>query len=317
MELKINRNSSLSIHTQLKEQLKGLIVDGEIVEKSQLPTVRQLGDFLQINKNTVSKVYSELESEGYVESLKGKGTFVKYERNAEKIEFLKELEATLKKGMKQGINLDEILGLTYFKSHYFKFMTLGNAGQEIALFECNNNSIEDFKKVYKKEVGRGEVKGILIDDLIADPEKIKEELKNVKLIVIPYIHYNEISNELSKLGDKEVFTIGISQSLKILNLGKKMKNKNVGIIGADLQDELVIHRQFRRMNIKSFTYFHEDGRENMEQLKFFLRKVDFLIISPSKYEKIKDNLKPKKPYVLYEGKYAQDDLKVLKEILED
>jgi hypothetical protein len=55
----------------------------------------------------------------------------------------------------------------------------------------------------------------------------------------------------------------------------------------------------------------------MDQLKFFLRKVDFLIISPQKYEKIKDNLKPKKPYVLYEGKYAQDDIKVLKEILED
>lgn len=73
MELKVSRNSTLSIHTQLKEQIKGLVLDGLLENEEQLPTVRQLGEFLQINKNTVSKVYKDLETEGYVQSQKGRG----------------------------------------------------------------------------------------------------------------------------------------------------------------------------------------------------------------------------------------------------
>ena len=53
MELKVSRNSTLSIHSQLKEQIKGLVQDGLLEKDEQLPTVRQLGEFLQINKNTV------------------------------------------------------------------------------------------------------------------------------------------------------------------------------------------------------------------------------------------------------------------------
>ena len=55
MELKVSRNSDLSIHVQLKEQIKGLVLDEILQFEEQLPTVRQLGEFLQINKNTVLK----------------------------------------------------------------------------------------------------------------------------------------------------------------------------------------------------------------------------------------------------------------------
>ena len=54
MELKVSRNSTLSIHAQLKEQIKGLVLDGLLEKDEQLPTVRQLGEFLQINKNKIS-----------------------------------------------------------------------------------------------------------------------------------------------------------------------------------------------------------------------------------------------------------------------
>ncbi len=54
MELKVSKNSTLTIHVQLKEQIKGLILDEVLIYEAQLPTVRQLGEFLQINKNTVS-----------------------------------------------------------------------------------------------------------------------------------------------------------------------------------------------------------------------------------------------------------------------
>ncbi|MBZ4683866.1 MAG: hypothetical protein PWP46_732 [Fusobacteriaceae bacterium] len=312
MEIKINRDSNLSIHTQLKEQIKGLIIDGELLNGEQLPTVRQLGDFLQINKNTVSKVYSELEEEGYVESLKGKGTFVKYERDTKKIKFLKEIEDVLKKGIEEGIDIDEIIGMTYFKSHYLKFMILKGEIKKAALIECNPGSIIDFKTMVKKEIGDIEIKGILIDDLLENYKKIKKEIEDIKLIIIPYIHYNEVSKILEKFEGKEIFTLGISQSIKLLNYGKKMKNKIVGIIGEDNQEEEIINRQFKRMKIKEFKLFTKEKTT----IKEFLRSIDFLIISPKKLEEYGNQIKPKRPYIVFEGKYAIDDIKILKEIFE-
>ena len=135
MELKVSRNSTLSIHTQLKEQIKGLVLDGLLENEEQLPTVRQLGEFLQINKNTVSKVYKDLETEGYVQSQKGRGTFVSYKKDAKKIEFLNEIEQVLRKGISAGINYQEIMGMVYFKSHHSRFLAVKGKIKKMAIIE--------------------------------------------------------------------------------------------------------------------------------------------------------------------------------------
>ena len=62
---------------QLKDGIKQLIATGKYPPGCQLPTVRQLAVELKINANTVSRVYSELESEGILASRQGKGTFVR------------------------------------------------------------------------------------------------------------------------------------------------------------------------------------------------------------------------------------------------
>jgi len=62
---------------QLKDEIRMLIATGKYPPGSQLPTVRQLAVELKINANTVSKVYSELESEGVLATRQGKGTFVR------------------------------------------------------------------------------------------------------------------------------------------------------------------------------------------------------------------------------------------------
>ena len=122
MELKVSRNSDLSIHVQLKEQIKGLVLDGILQHQEQLPTVRQLGEFLQINKNTVSKVYKELENEGYVESQKGRGTFVSYKKDLVKVQFLEEIEINEKDVLK-GLT-EKAFNMDYFscKDLLYKYL---------------------------------------------------------------------------------------------------------------------------------------------------------------------------------------------------
>ena len=64
------------IYEQIIDKLKELMVIGAFPENTRLPSVRSLAVDLSINPNTIQRAYAELERQGYVYSIKGKGSFV-------------------------------------------------------------------------------------------------------------------------------------------------------------------------------------------------------------------------------------------------
>ena len=66
----------LPIYAQLMDTLKRRIVTGRYLPGEKLPSVRDLAGTLSINPNTIQRAYRELESEGYILSVAGKGSFV-------------------------------------------------------------------------------------------------------------------------------------------------------------------------------------------------------------------------------------------------
>ena len=64
------------IYEQVRDGLRKLMVSGILTEGEKLPSVRALATQLAINPNTIQRAYSQLEAEGYVLSVSGKGTFV-------------------------------------------------------------------------------------------------------------------------------------------------------------------------------------------------------------------------------------------------
>ncbi|MBR6825533.1 MAG: GntR family transcriptional regulator [Oscillospiraceae bacterium] len=73
--ISLNYRASGPIYSQLKEQLRKLILSGAIAEGEKLPSVRELAGELAINPNTIMRAYRELEAEGYVYTIQGKGCF--------------------------------------------------------------------------------------------------------------------------------------------------------------------------------------------------------------------------------------------------
>lgn len=71
----LNYRDARPIYEQLKERLRQLILSGAICEGERLPSVRELATKLTINPNTIMRAYRELEAEGFVYSIQGKGTF--------------------------------------------------------------------------------------------------------------------------------------------------------------------------------------------------------------------------------------------------
>ena len=76
MHIILNNSSMVPIYEQLVNQIKDLILKGEIKENDALPSVRVLSGELKISALTVKKAYDFLEEEGFVVTEHGKGTFV-------------------------------------------------------------------------------------------------------------------------------------------------------------------------------------------------------------------------------------------------
>ncbi len=64
------------LYEQVKDKMKDMILNGLLKENEQLPSVRELSMHLTVNPNTIQKAYKDLETEGYIYSVPGKGNFV-------------------------------------------------------------------------------------------------------------------------------------------------------------------------------------------------------------------------------------------------
>ena len=73
--LHLNYRDSRPIYEQIRDGLKKLIVSGAMAPDEKLPSVRSLATQLSINPNTIQRAYNELENEGYIYSIPGKGSF--------------------------------------------------------------------------------------------------------------------------------------------------------------------------------------------------------------------------------------------------
>ncbi|MCD1147543.1 GntR family transcriptional regulator [Peptoniphilus sp. KCTC 25270] len=79
MNIIINHSSMIPIYQQIVEEIKSLILRGELKENDPLPSVRSLSKELKISALTVKKAYDFLEEEGFSKTIHGKGSFISQE----------------------------------------------------------------------------------------------------------------------------------------------------------------------------------------------------------------------------------------------
>lgn len=86
MNIIISNSSQEPIYEQIVKQIKSLIIRGEMSSGDMLPSIRSLAQELQISVITTKRAYEELEREGFIETVKGKGSYV----SSQNKEFLRE-----------------------------------------------------------------------------------------------------------------------------------------------------------------------------------------------------------------------------------
>jgi GntR family transcriptional regulator len=77
MAFQIDFKSGTPVYLQLAEQIRYAAASGALRAGDSLPSIRPLAEELRVNRNTVAKAYTELENQGVIETIPGKGCFLK------------------------------------------------------------------------------------------------------------------------------------------------------------------------------------------------------------------------------------------------
>lgn len=94
------------IYEQIIEKLERLIVGGALEADSKMPSVRSLGVDLAVNPNTIQRAYNQLEQDGYLYTVSGRGSFVAPEtewREGKKQKMLSEWQEVSKRAKEAGL----------------------------------------------------------------------------------------------------------------------------------------------------------------------------------------------------------------------
>lgn len=113
MKIIINTSSMVPIYEQIIDQIKTMIRKQELKQNDQLPSVRALSKELKISALTVKKAYDELEREGFIVTIHGKGSYVtaantELMMEEQKKEVEQDLEQAILKGRRFGISDEDI-----------------------------------------------------------------------------------------------------------------------------------------------------------------------------------------------------------------
>ena len=110
----INYKDGRPFYEQVKAELRRLVVSGVLPPGEKLPSVRELAGQLAINPNTIQRAYRELESEGYIVTVPGKGSFAASREDTDdphRAELVARLRDTAKELMWLGMTAEEIRAL--------------------------------------------------------------------------------------------------------------------------------------------------------------------------------------------------------------
>ncbi|WP_349291406.1 GntR family transcriptional regulator [Planococcus alpniumensis] len=113
LPIRLSKDSREPIYHQIEKQLKALIAGGHLVAGSPLPSIRALSKDLEISVITIRRAYQDLEAQGFIQTLHGKGTFVAEIQNTTKQQVMtdsveKEFEQAIRNAMDYDYTVDDI-----------------------------------------------------------------------------------------------------------------------------------------------------------------------------------------------------------------
>ena len=135
MLIQLNFKSGKPVYLQLVDQIRYAAASGVVRTGEPLPSIRPLAEELRVNRNTIAKAYAELESQGVIETIPGKGCFLKenntpFTKTVRHRLLLKEIDEAVVTAHHLQVDHDTFLSLVRERLDYFHRKAAGSASEK-------------------------------------------------------------------------------------------------------------------------------------------------------------------------------------------
>jgi DNA-binding transcriptional regulator YhcF (GntR family) len=285
--LQVDPNFTYSINTQIKEQLKWLIGLGYIQPGQLLPPAGQLADKLNVNRNTVNLVYTQLRDEGIVSIMKGRGTQVMEGPVSDELRAIRRpmyelLTRMMEEAIDNGVNLKELGTASFAFLQLFNYEAV--LKMKILFIECREHDYYFYKTQVEQETN-AEVSTLFLEEIASNPKKLDEAADKADIVVTTLNHIDEVKELLSGK-HVQILTIGATANISILmdiakmDVGSKVVFVCLGNQGGKWMAERV--KEAGIGHIESIAM----GMDNNEALRKAIKQSKCVYASSAVYDEI-------------------------------
>ena len=229
--LRVNRQSTVPVHAQLQTQIRHQISTGALKPGMQLPTVRQLAGFLRINRNTAARALAALHRDGYLESRRGRGTFVADgppTREGGAARSLERLAAdALARVRRLGFTHEDLMAT--LAAHAPVAGRGRSAPLRAILVECNPPELRQYQEQLEAELPLA-IDRMLVDEFTVRASTDPELLRDVRAVITTFFHIHEVKRALPPDGPPAVALLSEANIQALLRLTELPERTPVGLV---------------------------------------------------------------------------------------
>ncbi len=291
MRIRVEPKSHVPIYAQLKEQIKFLILNGELEPGAKLPTTRQLAGFLRINRNTVLKAYQELEREGLIKCRRGGGCEVVERPTAVAQPVSARLLAIIDEAIEQagqlGVDPDDFATFAYARARQRRNVVVK---RRLAFVECEAPITTAVAQAIEERLGT-EVTPITLRDLREPTEEVEEELREVQVVATTFFHIQEVKRLLART-KQEVVALVIKPHLnKLIQIAQIPRGTPTALVCVSESCASDMKRSLKHAGIKALDTCL-CGVDDRQKLAEVLPRVPVVIASDFVADEIRPLLRP-------------------------
>jgi GntR family transcriptional regulator len=291
MQVSIELNSHLPVYAQLKEQLKFLILNGEMEPGAKLPTTRQLAGFLKINRNTVQKAYQALEQEGLIECRQGRGCVVVEQPAAiaqpVSAQLLGIIDKAIEKAGELGVSPDDFATFVYARARQRRDV---HVRRRLVFVECEALIATAIAQTIRERLDV-EVTPILLQDLRQPTAEVEAQLRKAHVVATTFFHIQEVRRLLAK-EEKEVVALTVKPYLeKLIQIAQIPQGTPTALVCCSESGALDMRRSLENAGIKGLDTFL-GGVDDLQRLEEMLPGLPIVVASDFVTDQVRPLLRP-------------------------
>ncbi|MBT9176814.1 MAG: HTH-type transcriptional repressor YtrA [Firmicutes bacterium] len=283
--LELRKKSGVPLYVQLKTSIRQQAESGAWSPGFKLPTERELSTLLSVSRNTVSQAYRELEQEGILVSLQGKGTFLaKTDASALSASRSNRLETLVSHALGQA--LDEGFDCEEFRDAAAR-MALQRQRMlsevRIVFVECNREQVDYFST----HLGLGSgvsASPLLLDELLAATLETEQLVEDAEIVVTTFFHESDVRAAIGP--DKLLLAVALEPQLEtMVRIARIPRQRRLALVcitevfAEKVQTSLNAAGMEHRLSVFTF-------RDDSRRLPQVLEDCDVVLVSPGRKREV-------------------------------